>query len=541
MSSTDGVARARRGWRRSPWRPAAAAAAAAATGGDRRRPAAAAASRRPTLKALDKLGTPEGEVNILAWAGLRRGRRNDPTVDWVTPFEKADRLPGQRQDRRHLRRDGQLMKTGQYDVVSASGDAIAAADRRRRRRAGQHRPGAELRRHLRRSEEQAVELASTASDVRHPARLGRQPADVPHRQGQAGARPRGARCSTRRSPYKGKVTAYDSPIYIADAALYLMKTKPDLGIKNPYALDDKQFDAAVDLLKTQNARRRRVLVGLPQGGRRRSRPATPWSAPPGRSSPTSPRPRRRRSKAMLPKEGATGWSDTWMVGAKSQAPELRLQVDGLDRQPEGQRRRSPSSSARRRPTAKACDETADKNFCDDLPRRRRGLLRPDLVLDHADRAVPRRPHRRHLHGLRRLDAGLDRRSRADASRAGGRAVQLPARPASCTGTRGCGWRCCSRRRCCGWWSPTSARSRSLLLTAFWTHRRLHRRRRADVHARQLPRRCSPARRLPHGRRAHASASRLRSRSSTRCSRSRSRSSWPRSPRRGRGGCWSSRC
>ena len=50
------------------------------------------------------------------------------------------------------------------------------------------------------------------------------------------------------SPYKGKVTAYDSPIYIADAALYLMKTQPDLGIENPYALDDDQFQAAIDLL-----------------------------------------------------------------------------------------------------------------------------------------------------------------------------------------------------------------------------------------------------------------------------------------------------
>src|SRR4029079_2776982 len=55
------------------------------------------------------------------------------------------------------------------------------------------------------------------------------------------------------SPYKGKVTAYDSPIYLADAALSLMRTKPELGIKNPYALDDKQFNAAIDLLKTQNA------------------------------------------------------------------------------------------------------------------------------------------------------------------------------------------------------------------------------------------------------------------------------------------------
>ena len=53
------------------------------------------------------------------------------------------------------------------------------------------------------------------------------------------------------SPYKGKITAYDSPIYIADAALSLSKTQPDLGITNPYALDDTQFQAAVDLLKQQ--------------------------------------------------------------------------------------------------------------------------------------------------------------------------------------------------------------------------------------------------------------------------------------------------
>ena len=50
---------------------------------------------------------------------------------------------------------------------------------------------------------------------------------------------------------RGKVTAYDSPIYIADAAVYLMATNPELGITNPYALDETQFAAAVDLLKQQ--------------------------------------------------------------------------------------------------------------------------------------------------------------------------------------------------------------------------------------------------------------------------------------------------
>ena len=52
-------------------------------------------------------------------------------------------------------------------------------------------------------------------------------------------------------PGAGNVSVYDAPIYIADAAVVLMTTKPELGIKNPYALDDKQFQAAVDLLKVQ--------------------------------------------------------------------------------------------------------------------------------------------------------------------------------------------------------------------------------------------------------------------------------------------------
>jgi hypothetical protein len=40
------------------------------------------------------------------------------------------------------------------------------------------------------------------------------------------------------SPYKGEVTAYDNPIYFADAALYLEATRPELGIENVYELDD---------------------------------------------------------------------------------------------------------------------------------------------------------------------------------------------------------------------------------------------------------------------------------------------------------------
>ena len=88
--------------------------------------------------------------------------------------------------------------------------------------------------------------------------------------GQAGADQLG-RGVHRASPYKGKVTAYDSPIYIADAALYLMKTQPDLGIKDPYALDQKQLDAAVNLLKQQ----KQNISSTGRTTSRRCRPSSP--------------------------------------------------------------------------------------------------------------------------------------------------------------------------------------------------------------------------------------------------------------------------
>ena len=53
------------------------------------------------------------------------------------------------------------------------------------------------------------------------------------------------------SKYKGKISVYDDSVYIADAAVYLKAHQPDLGIDNPYELDDEQFNAAVDLLKQQ--------------------------------------------------------------------------------------------------------------------------------------------------------------------------------------------------------------------------------------------------------------------------------------------------
>src|SRR4029078_1351783 len=118
------------------------------------------------------------------------------------------------------------------------------------------------------------------------------------------------------SQYKGKVTAYDSPIYIADAAVYLMATQPDLGIKDPYALDEKQLDAAVDLLKKQGENvgeywsdYLKEVQAFKNGS---SVGGTTWQV-----SENLAQDEKAPVESVLPKEGATGWSDTWMVGAKS--------------------------------------------------------------------------------------------------------------------------------------------------------------------------------------------------------------------------------
>jgi putative spermidine/putrescine transport system substrate-binding protein len=121
------------------------------------------------------------------------------------------------------------------------------------------------------------------------------------------------------SPYKGKVTAYDSPIYIADAALYLKATQPDLEIDNVYELDDDQFQAAIDLLKKQ-----RPIIGEYWSDYTKEQAAftsgnsvvgTTWQVIANLLAAD-----KVPVATTLPKEGSTGWSDTWMIHSEAKHP-----------------------------------------------------------------------------------------------------------------------------------------------------------------------------------------------------------------------------
>jgi putative spermidine/putrescine transport system substrate-binding protein len=163
------------------------------------------------------------------------------------------------------------------------------------------------------------------------------------------------------STYAGHVTAYDSPIYIADAALYLMKHQPDLGITNPYALDDKQFSAAVNLLKTQNksigeywSDYTKEVEAFKSGD---SVVGTTWQVIANLAEAD-----KAPVAAVLPSEGATGWSDTWMVAAKAAHPTCAYKWMNWIVSPEVNAQvaewfgESPANQL-------ACSHTADKNFC----------------------------------------------------------------------------------------------------------------------------------------------------------------------------------
>ena len=314
----------------------------------------------PKLPMLDKLGPGEGAVSILAWPGYAEDGSNDPKTDWVTPFEKQTGCQATVKTFGTSDEAVTLMKTGDYDVISASGDAslrlIAAGD------VAPVNTG----------------LVPNYGDItaflkdRPWNSVGGQMYGVPHGWGAnllmyrtdvvKPAPTSWAAVFTDAGKYQGKVTAYDSPIYIADAALFLMKTKPDLGIKNPYALDERQLKAAVDLLKAQKPNVSEYwsdyLKEVQSFKSGNSVIGTTWQV-----IVNTAKAEKAPVEAILPVEGATGWSDTWMVAAKGKHPNCAYQWLNWIVSPQANAQvaeyfgEAPANQ-------KACALTADKSFCE---------------------------------------------------------------------------------------------------------------------------------------------------------------------------------
>jgi putative spermidine/putrescine transport system substrate-binding protein len=271
----------------------------------------------PDVPMAEELGDPEGQVNILAWPGYAEDGSTDKSIDWVSPFEEATGCQANVKYFGTSDEAVQLMKTGEYDVVSASGDASL-----RLIASGDAAPvNTDLLENYPDIEEFLVDQPWNSVDG--------QMYGAPHGWGanllmynteQVDPAPTSwSAVFDDAAEYSGKVTSYDSPIYIADAALYLMTHDPDLGIEDPYALDEDQLAAAVDLLKQQKEHVSEYwsdyLLEVESFSTGDSVIGTTWEViaqvAQGEDVPV---------EAILPEEGSTGWSDTWMLSADSANP-----------------------------------------------------------------------------------------------------------------------------------------------------------------------------------------------------------------------------
>jgi putative spermidine/putrescine transport system substrate-binding protein len=263
------------------------------------------------LPVPQKIGQGEGQLNLIAWEGYLNNL-------WVKPFEKQTgcqvnaKYAGSSDEMVALMNNG---GGGQYDMVSSSGDADL-----RILYAGDARP---VNINLIPSWKDFFPAFksppfNTINGVHYGVSLQWGPNVLMYNKKHFSAPP--TSWSIIYDPkYKGQVTVPDNPIQIADAALYLQKTKPSLGITDPYELTQPQFQAAVSLLAKQRpliekywSLASQEIFDFKNGN------ATLGAGWPYQVS---------TLKAAhfpigdtIPAEGATGWADTWMLAAKAPHP-----------------------------------------------------------------------------------------------------------------------------------------------------------------------------------------------------------------------------
>jgi putative spermidine/putrescine transport system substrate-binding protein len=266
---------------------------------------------------LEAIGEGEGALNLIVWAGYAEDGSTYPEYDWVHPFQDQTGCVVKSKTAATSDEMFQLMSTGQYDGVSASGDSsVRLID------AGLVAPvNLDLITNYK-------DLSPFLKDTDYNSSDGKN-YGVPHGWGAnylmyntdvvTPAPDSWGVVFDKSSPYAGKVTGYDAPIYIADAAVYLMSAHPELGIKDPYSLNQDQFDASVRLMKDQHA-----VIGEYWNDYTKAQAAfesgstvlgTTWQVIYNLAVANN-----ASLATVYPKEGATGWSDTWMISSEAAHP-----------------------------------------------------------------------------------------------------------------------------------------------------------------------------------------------------------------------------
>jgi putative spermidine/putrescine transport system substrate-binding protein len=263
------------------------------------------------MKPPTSIGAGEGQLDVIAWEGYTQPL-------WVKPFEAET---GCQVNAKYAGSSDQMVSLmsggggGQYDLVSASGDASL-----RLIYGGDVKPvNVDLVPDWQNFFPQLQSpLHNTIDGIHYGISLQWGPNTLMYNTTDFPTAP--ASWSTiYDSTYSGKITVPDNPIQIADAALYLSKTKPDLGITDPYELNESQFNAAVDLLKQQRPLIKKYWglasqeISMFKNGDAVVGASWPYqeSVLVSDGAPVA---------STIPTEGATGWADTWMLATNAPHP-----------------------------------------------------------------------------------------------------------------------------------------------------------------------------------------------------------------------------
>ena len=295
---------------------AAVALVVAACGGSSSPGSSSGSSGGSPAKTQATIGKGEGTLNVIAWEGYTQPQ-------WVKPFEartgcKVNAKYGGSSDEMVT-----LMRQGggsQYDLVSASGDASL-----RLIRGGDVQPvNTALIPDFKDFIPQLQSPPHNTVDGKHyGVSLQWGPNVLLYNTEKVTTKP--TSWQTLYDPkYRGRITVPDNPIQIADAALYLSKRNPELGITDPYELTPKQLDAAAQLLKQQRPLVKKYWalasdeIDVFKNGDAVVGAAWPYQTITlkGANAPVAD---------TLPSEGATGWADTWMLSSHAQHPNCAYQ------------------------------------------------------------------------------------------------------------------------------------------------------------------------------------------------------------------------
>ena len=278
---------------------------------------------------IASIGPGEGELDIVVWPGYAEDGSNVKEYDWVHPFEAANPDCGKVNVKPADTSDDMYtlmtQNHGLYDGVSASGDAS-----NRLIEAGEISPVdptifpdfKDIAQFLQ------SPAHNTVNGVHYGVSHGWGGNTLMYRTDIVKPIPTswGAIFDPAASkPYQGRITDYSGTIYIADAALYLKDSKPELGITDPYELTQPQFDAVVALLKAQHPWVGKYWTSYTDeianftGKDPATVIGTTWqyqtNALIAAKVPVT---------AVVPSEGMTGWADTWMLSSTAKHPNCML-------------------------------------------------------------------------------------------------------------------------------------------------------------------------------------------------------------------------